>query len=138
MSDEDHGDEAVDANDTQPPPKLRIPQPLLEAESADVLFDLLANERRRHLLSALEERGDERVTFEELVDAVTAAEWPEPGPATHRERVVIDLHHVHLPKLADAGLIELDPVAGTVRYDGSPMVARLLEISSDVGDANRS
>lgn len=46
-----------------------------------------------------------------IATAVVAGEWAgrgEPVPADERERVLRSLRHVHLPKLAAAGLIEFD------------------------------
>lgn len=91
------------------------PDPL----STDQLHRLLANSRRRLLLSYLQSHTDESVSFEDLVAAIARGERPDPGPATHWQRVETDLHHVHLPKLADAGVLEYDPVTRTVEYEPS-------------------
>lgn len=101
--------------------------------STDELHRLLTNSRRRLLLSYLTGRGDDPASVDDLVDAVAERERPDPGPATHRDRIAIDLHHVHLPKLADVGVIDYDPVAGTVRYDGSGELESLLATSNEVG-----
>lgn len=98
--------------------------------SVDELHGLLASERRRLLLSYLVEHRDDDVAICDLTDAVIERERPEPGPATHRVRVETDLHHVHLPKLTDAGLLDYDPVAGSVTYVGSDRLEALLEASN--------
>jgi hypothetical protein len=63
-------------------------------------FELLANERRRalaaHLLAV-----PRVVTVEELADVLADAD-------TDATRVASKLHHVHLPKLEAAGVIEWD------------------------------
>lgn len=43
-----------------------------------------------------------------------------------RERVRLDLHHNHLPRLADAGLIDYDARTGTVRSREAPSLDRLV------------
>lgn len=69
--------------------------------SMDAAFDVLADGRRRAVLSYL--LGDrERADLEDLAAYVTT----EVGGAD--ERAAATLHHLHLPKLADAGLISYD------------------------------
>ena len=41
-------------------------------------------------------------------------------PAEDVERALVDLRHVDLPTLSEAGVIEYDPDAGTVAYAGHP------------------
>lgn len=91
---------------------------------------LLTSSRRRALLSYLIERGQEPVDRDRLVDTIAEVEHPDPGPTTHRRRIEIALHHVHLPKLVDAELIEYDAVAETVTYQRSRMLERLLATSA--------
>jgi hypothetical protein len=93
---------------------------------------MLANERRRHLLEYLTHRPGEVVPVDVLEDAVMERERPAPGPLRHRHRVQIDLHHVQLPKLADAGVIEHDPVESTVRYIGPDELADLLDATAAI------
>lgn len=100
-----------------------------EQTSSEELHRLLASDRRRCLLSYLSTEASDPVSRDELIDVIAERERPDPGPATHRVRVTIDLHHVHLPKLADAGVIEYDPVAETVSYKGSDRLESLLATS---------
>ncbi|PSQ15272.1 hypothetical protein BRD00_14955 [Halobacteriales archaeon QS_8_69_26] len=104
----------------------------------DELHDALANARRRRLLSYLMARSDEAIPFDEVVDAVCGREWPGDGAATHRERVAVDLHHVHLPMLADLGVVTLDPAAETVEYERCPPLETLLAASGGVEEATGS
>lgn len=73
-------------------------------------LDSLADERRLHVLAALEEAStpiDER----ELARIVAAREeGTSPDGASEElvERVHISLYHNHLPKLADMDVIEYD------------------------------
>ncbi len=107
-----------------------------EQATINEVLSMLANERRRHLLSFLTDRSGETVPVDVLADAVMEPERPAPGPLSHRRRVQIDLHHVHLPKLADAGVIEHDPVESTVKYVGPDELAGLLDATAafDGGD----
>lgn len=103
-----------------------------ERPSSSDLHRLLESPRKRRLLAHLVDRPDVPISVDELVDAVADGERSAPGPETHRRRVAIALHHVHLPKVADAGVIEYDPVAGTVRYDGSEALEYLLAASEAI------
>jgi hypothetical protein len=85
--------------------------------AADDLLELLSNRRRRYLWRALRRDGEELdlseasrqiAAWENGVD-VDAVEYDE------RKSVYNSLHQFHCPKMADAGLIEFDKRASTVR-----------------------
>jgi hypothetical protein len=62
------------------------------------------------------------VAFESLVDEVIDRDAERAVEREdRRERVRIGLHHRHLPKLAEAGLVEYDYEAGVV--EPSPSIA---------------
>jgi len=95
----------------------------------DTAFDLLSVERRRRVLYCLRER-DEPMSLSDLADAVVDA---ESGSQTdHRERVAISLDQVHLPKLADADVVDYSPSDRRVEYAGDafvdPFLARAAEL----------
>lgn len=75
----------------------------------DNVFAVLSSKRRRLVLEHLLGRPSP-VAVPELVDRVVTAELNgHERPGELRERVVVSLHHVHLPKLANSGLVEFDP-----------------------------
>lgn len=87
----------------------------LDTQRLNETFDLLSHPHRRYALYHLtEETGD--VSVESLAAAV--ARWDGGHPETDRrggaETIETALRHVHLPKLSDAGIVALDPDAGTV------------------------
>ncbi|WP_162224554.1 DUF7344 domain-containing protein [Halorussus amylolyticus] len=69
--------------------------------SLDSVFDVLATERRRNVLYALYESAG-RVALSDLADEVASVEGAD------FERVATSLHHVHLPRLAEVGVVEYD------------------------------
>lgn len=74
------------------------------------LYDALANDRRRTTLATLTEI-ESPVDGETLARYVAEAErgTPENGiPEDALERIHASLYHVHLPRLAAAGLVEYD------------------------------
>ncbi|WP_266077856.1 DUF7504 family protein [Haladaptatus caseinilyticus] len=77
------------------------------AVSPDVLSTLFTSSRRRSVCRYLVEVAD-RATVATVAERI--AEWEVEGtPSSEmRERVHITLRHVHLPKLVEAGVVELD------------------------------
>lgn len=108
---------------------------------ANDLFGVLANERRRYVLSYLHDADDDVAELAELVDEVRTREAErEGGPngdggrETHRsDAVKIELHHTHLPKLAASGVLDYDARTETVRYRGRPEHERLASFVDERG-----
>lgn len=76
------------------------------------VFNVLSNERRLLVLEYLERREGDRVRLAELVDYVAARETgvestSDLDPAA-RKRVYTSLRQFHLPKLAEAGVVDYD------------------------------
>ena len=67
--------------------------------SLDVAFDVLADSNRRDILSYFT-TGPDQADLQDLVDYV--------GTANENRHTATTLHHLHLPKLAEAGLIRYD------------------------------
>lgn len=84
--------------------------PSTEPPAADDVFDALADERRRLVLWCLQtyETPMELIEIaEEIVVLETGTEEAD-GPDVDLETVHTSLYHVHVPKLADAGIVEYD------------------------------
>lgn len=96
--------------------------------SKDDLFDLLSDHRRRSVLRCLDaHEGSKPVRIGTLVDRISA-EGSSTGPADDaHERIRIQLHHNHLPKLEDHGIIEYDPARErvTLARDLTPLLPYL-------------
>lgn len=93
-----------------------------DPESLDALFGALADGRRRTILDVLSHQF-QPIHTETLAREVGADERDvaeHEVPATDVEAILVSLRHVHLPTLADAGLIEYDPDDRTVSYEGHP------------------
>lgn len=86
------------------------------SREVDRACSLLADGRRRALLGTLIERDGETFHFSDLVSAIARRRddsW---------RAVAIALHHCHLPKAAEAGVVEYDRRSGDVRYRGHDVV----------------
>lgn len=84
--------------------------------SLDEVFELLASRRRRYALYYLRGR-QESVHRDEMARHVAAREAgvsPDDVDDAAPSHVAASLHHVHLPRLRDAGLVEYDPRQGDV------------------------
>lgn len=76
----------------------------------DQVFDLLCDARRRHLAALLISHG--ATPFDELVHQLATV--PEASAAADPEQLTIALVHVHLPRLAEANVLDYDPHSGVV------------------------
>ncbi len=85
----------------------------------DTTLGLLASRRRRLVIRRLGSARGEWVAVSTLADWI-AERSGDFGGAAVRRSVETDLHHVQLPKLAAAGVIDYDPALGRVRYLGGP------------------
>lgn len=83
--------------------------------SPDRLFDVLADERRRHALASVV-AGESPMSLSELAEAVAErVDSSARDSAADRERILIELHHTHVPALADVGFVEYDRERREVR-----------------------
>lgn len=86
-----------------------------EALSLNVVYDILKNKRRRHVLHLLEEEGS--TTLGDLAEQIAAIENDKPREqlnAQERKRVYVGLYQCHLPRMDDASVIDFDGDRGTV------------------------
>jgi hypothetical protein len=84
--------------------------------SEDLIFDVLKNRRRRYTLHYLKQQ-DRPVELSELAEQVAAWEndtTVEGLSANERKSVYTSLYQTHLPKLADAGIVDYNQSRGVV------------------------
>ena len=99
-------------------------------ERLDELLSALADRTRRAVIRHFHRSGERTATVDEL--AVRLSEGDATSDPTRTKRT---LHHVSLPKLADAGIVEYDPAAGTVRYRGDDLREPVRRLFAEVGVA---
>ncbi len=88
-----------------------------EPLSQDLVFDLLSSPRRRFVLYYLRSES-ESMQLTDLADEVAAWEYDTPVEELteqERKRAYVSLYQTHVPKLAEAGLIDYDTESGTIR-----------------------
>lgn len=100
-----------------------IDEVLDSPDEASAVFDLLADHRRRVLLYCLRDPAAESIELDALLP-----EWADrcPGRPDGREPAV-EAHHLHLPKLDAAGVVDYDRSRRTIRYLGHPFLESCLD-----------
>lgn len=81
--------------------------------------ELLSSRRRRAILGVLDDRTPPVALSDLAADLVTREDGERADVGRRRggieREVAISLHHVHLPKLADRGVLDYDPELNLVR-----------------------
>ena len=90
--------------------------------SVDAACKLLSNRYRRLIISYLSTKETDVAEFDELGEYIRE----ELDAGTAADQVRISLLHIHLPKLADYGVIDYDHRSQVVRYQGESMLEELL------------
>lgn len=96
--------------------EIDVSQPNQETLTEDELFELLANQRRRHILHTLM-REDDRLDIGDISQEIAAWEDGmafEEVSSTDRKRVYTALQQSHLPKMDRVGVVEFDRDRGTI------------------------
>lgn len=101
--------------------------PTESAPSLDLIFALLANQRRRYALYYLFTQSNGVAAADAIASAVCTLEERVTGQTVSQAQVRTALQHVHFPKLEEAGVVEYDPRSETVRYWDTPSVEEWLE-----------
>lgn len=95
----------------------------------DVVLSAVANDHRRAILRSLNHSEGETMEISALVDQVTEhVRDGEPPDDEHRQRVRTALHHIHLPKLEDCGMIVHDTETNQVRNVTGELEQELLTV----------
>lgn len=90
--------------------------------SLDETLELLADRERRAILRHLTACSDDVTTCDDLADQLHAERARREESNPDEAAVESRLHHVHLPKLREAGLLEYDRRNKHVRYWGDSRV----------------
>jgi uncharacterized protein YydD (DUF2326 family) len=99
--------------------------------SPDTILSAVANEHRRAILHALDTAPEKTLEYDALVDRVADRirdEDAERVSEEHRQRVRITLHHTHLPKLAEAQMIDYEGDTGNVEFVGGALEQEILTL----------
>lgn len=91
----------------------------------DRALSAVANRHRRAVLYSLKNASGDTLEFDTLVDRV--ADTLREGVADERrQRLRISLHHTHLPKLEESGIVEYDTETGHVQFTADELTREVL------------
>lgn len=76
---------------------------------------LLADDQRRALIQWLRTSRETEMTLDALASRLQLTKDGTNGTVSGERHVRCRLHHVHLPKLDEAGVLDYDPETKTVR-----------------------
>ena len=96
--------------------------------SLDACLELVSDRHRRRVVHHLRHGTDGTTTLEDLVERLHSEGCDgKSGSLQDREQLAIQLHHTHLPKLAEYGVLEFEFGSGTVRYQADEQVEEILD-----------
>lgn len=84
--------------------------------SLDATLDVLSVADRRTILATLVEAPDNVVTLDELVNQLVEQKAERSGELPSPDHLEMQIHHLHLPKLAEVDLVEYDVRSEEIRY----------------------
>lgn len=99
--------------------------------SPDRILSVVGNEHRRAILNSLTRASEKTLEYDALVDRVAdriGDEDTEGVSDEHRQRVRIALHHTHLPKLEEAGIIDYEAKTRHIKFVGGELEQDLLTL----------
>jgi hypothetical protein len=121
---------------------LEAPKQAVGDDRLDDVFELLGNERRRHVIALLTEspRDGEMWTLGDLAEEIAAVETGTSVSqlsSQQRRRVYISLYQGHLPTLDGAGVIDYDDRSGdVVRGPEYDRAINVLDAAADAATGN--
>ena len=98
------------------------PSSLTNPSQRETVFDLLSNALRRDVLAVVCGR-DSPADLDEIAETVASDTESTESRGSALDSVRVALHHVHLPKLDEVGVVSYDPEAKTVTPERTEMVA---------------
>ena len=105
--------------------------------SLDAILELLAHRHRRALIALFMEHDEKAIPVDVCIDQLVETDTELTSTHPGRDQIVELFHHIHLPKLAHAGIAELDTPSRTITYSPNAEVEAVLkaimESSREVG-----
>lgn len=96
--------------------------------SVDAILDVLAHHHRRALLRSLREAPGHQMPEDEVINLFQQQEESRTGKQPSWDHLSASLHHVHEPKLSEAGLITYDESDSVYQYHTNERVEKYLDL----------
>lgn len=103
--------------------------------SLDAVLNILSQRERRSTLNYLVDSSEEVVPIDEVVEQIVQAESERIDKLPNRDHLELSLHHIHLPKLTEAGLLDYDSRSQQIRYKGNKQIERWLKYIQGVQES---
>ncbi|THE63439.1 ArsR family transcriptional regulator [Salinadaptatus halalkaliphilus] len=98
-------------------------KPVQSPANPNEVLRLLANDRRRQIVTVLDAWNESVIHFEELQQQLSSE-----FESSDSDNWLLQLRHVHLPILEQAGLVEYDGRNRTIWYDDCELVTEVLTV----------
>ncbi len=106
-----------------------LPQDQAAPDTTTIAFDLLADDRRRAILTLL--KGQQELTVEAVAEELAET----PLSVQELPKLTAELVHCHLPKLEEANVVEVDSSGSRIRYTGNVVLEEWFsEVRTQEGD----
>lgn len=88
--------------------------------SLDACLELLANHQRRAIVGMFLDHDRSQAPIDEVIAEIIDVEATKTGERPGHDTIAATVYHVHLPKMAEAGILEYDTRHQDIRYMGNP------------------
>lgn len=96
--------------------------------SLDTILDLLAHHHRRAMLHALMVKSENTIEEQEMIARLEGVEQKRTGEKPSSDHLAVSLHHTHLPKLSQAGVVTYDENEERYQYHPDEKIEKWLEL----------
>ncbi|MFC7138401.1 ArsR family transcriptional regulator [Halosimplex aquaticum] len=93
--------------------------------SLDACLEVLSNHQRREILRFFHDSDTDHAPVDELITEIIDAEANVTGKRPGHDTIASTMFHIHLPKLADAGVLDYDTRNLEVTYHGNAKIDEL-------------
>lgn len=92
----------------------------------DSIFQALSNERRRGVVNVLSKSESESLDYEEISEQLVDQGYLNESDV---DEFQVEMYHVHLPQLSDAGIVDYDEEMENISYTADDIVDELVELA---------
>ena len=96
--------------------------------SLDAVLDILTHHQRRALLKALQEDSEQWMTQNEIISLLQDLEERRVGEKPSWSTLSAALHHIHGPKMTEAGVISYDETDEIYHYHPDERLEKWLSL----------
>lgn len=100
----------------------------MTVEEVSDILETMSNYMRRNILRYLIMNDGDVFSTEEIANHINASFFGRKTQFESRKEIIVSLHHNHLPRLKELGILEYKPESKEVRYWGHDLVEGMLEV----------